>query len=104
MAVTSRRPLRVYTVWAGAGRLIPDEAGTAAVLGDPALEEVLFLAEIDRLAHPGEGIAGPVLPRQADPLQTAVGDVLDVLTEEIGVEAEHAGREAVFSVGDFEVD
>jgi hypothetical protein len=37
--------------------LVPAQARTTAVLGDPAFEEILLLAEVDRLAHPGEGIA-----------------------------------------------
>src|SRR5215207_11375181 len=82
--------------------LIPAQTRSTAILRHPALEEVLFLAEVDRLAHPGEGIAGAVLARQPDPLQTPVGDELDVLPEETGVEPEHAVGETVRGVGDLQ--
>src|SRR5215207_736873 len=83
---------------------IPGERRAGAVVGDPALEEILLLTQVDGLAHPGEGVARAVLLRQADAFQAAIGDVAHIVTEEIGGQAEHAARQAVLSVGDFELD
>src|SRR5262249_42398768 len=76
----------------------------APVLGDPALEEVLLFAEVDRLAHPGEGVAGAVLARQTDSLQAAIGDEVQVLPEEVGVQPEDAAWQTVTRVGDLQLD
>lgn len=37
-------------------RLIPTQRTSALVFGDPCFEEVLFLRQVDRFAHPGERI------------------------------------------------
>src|SRR5687768_7775614 len=79
--------------------LVPAEAGGLLVIRDPALEEVLLLAEVDRLAHPRERVLRHVLAGQPDPLQPPVGDVPDVLLEQLRVQAKHAVREAVPRVG-----
>src|SRR5687768_5106747 len=87
----------------GVSSLIPAKRGSAAVLRHPGLEEVLLLAQVDGFAHPGEGVAcAAVLLGQADALQAAVRDVLDVLVEEVDVQAHHAVRQAVGGVGDFQ--
>ena len=57
--------------------LIPAQRCPAAVLGDAAFEEILFLAQVDRLAHPGEGVAGPVLAGEADALYGIARQQLD---------------------------
>lgn len=74
------------------------------VFGDALFEEVLFFGEVLDFAHPREGVGGAVLGFHAEAFEAAVGDVLDVVAEEGGVEAEDAARHAVLGVGDFEAD
>ena len=66
---------------ARSGLLLPRERGCGSVLGYSRLEKVLLFGQVDRLAHPREGILGPVLSRQADSLESTVGDVLHVVAE-----------------------
>ncbi len=76
----------------------PSRASAELVFGDPGLEEVLLLREVDRLRHPGEGILAVVALGEAQALEAAVGDVLDVLGELVGVDAEQAFGAGVVGV------
>jgi hypothetical protein len=78
--------------------------GAGLVFGDAGLEEVLLLREVHGLAHPAEGILALVLAGETDALEAAVGDVLDIVAEQAGVEAENAGGQAVLGVGDLQLD
>ena len=74
---------------------LADRACPAPIFGDAALEEVLLFSKIDRLTHPGEGITGLVLAGHSDSFESMIGNVLDIITKEIGIQAENPkGRQS----------
>ena len=67
-------------------RSVPIELAAGLVLGDACFEEVLLFGQVHCLAHPWEWIVAVVLNWQADTLQPAISNVLDVVAEQVCVE------------------
>ena len=68
------------------------------------LEEVCLLGEIGHFAHPGEGVLATELLGHMQSVKTAIGDVLDILAEETGIESKNTAGHAILSIGDLEFD
>lgn len=84
---------------------IPAQRPASLIFSNPRLKEVLFLLQVDHLAHPREGVVDTREQRvQANLLHAAVGDEAQVFLEHAGVQAQHAARHGVFGVGVFQLD
>lgn len=86
------------------GRLLPAESAAGLVFRYAGFEEVFLFAQVHDFAHPWEWIlrAGELLG-QAELIQTAVGDEVQVVFHHRRVHAEHAARHAVACVLHFDL-
>lgn len=83
---------------------IPAQRPTSLILNNPRLKEVLLLAQVHNLAHPGEGVLGAwVLLFQTQLRTAAVGDEVQVFFHGGGVHAEDAAGHGVAGVLDFQL-
>jgi hypothetical protein len=83
---------------------LPLEGASVLVGSDLGLEEVGLLGEIGNLTHPWERILASELWSHIEAVKAAIGDILDVLAEEAGIQSEDTARHAILSIGDLELD
>src|SRR5579862_8970548 len=83
---------------------LPSQCRGRLVLCDARFEEVFLLTEVDGFAHPREWVLRAVEGFEADALEAAVGDILDIFAEHRGGQAENAAGQAVFRILDLEFD
>jgi len=81
---------------------IPGERAAVLILDDAGLEDILFLLEVHRLAHPRERIFGFYEDRCETELgTTAIRDEVHVLLAERCDEPEETARHGVLAIGRF---
>lgn len=83
---------------------LPFEGAGVLIGGDLGLEEVGLLGEIGNLTHPWERILASELGSHVEAVKAAIGDILDVLAEEAGIQSEDTARHAILSIGDLKLD